>query len=46
MRVEFSDHHPILISLKEDIVNAYEKHFCFENAWFNNETYGTMLKEV
>ncbi|XP_058778740.1 uncharacterized protein LOC131652797 [Vicia villosa] len=45
MRVEFSDHHPILICLKEDTRNVYEKKFRFENAWLTNETYDSMLKD-
>ncbi|XP_058784715.1 uncharacterized protein LOC131659557 [Vicia villosa] len=44
MRFEFSDHHPILISLKEETRNVYEKKFCFENAWLTHETYDSMLK--
>ncbi|XP_058774367.1 uncharacterized protein LOC131648642 [Vicia villosa] len=46
MRVDFSDHHPILINLKEDNFDRHEKHFRFENAWLTNDTYGNMLRDV
>lgn len=46
MRVDFSDHHPILINLKEDNFDRYEKHFRFKNAWLTNDTYSDMLRDV
>ncbi|XP_058782174.1 uncharacterized protein LOC131656479 [Vicia villosa] len=45
MRVEFSDHHPIIINLKEDKHVKYHRPFRFENAWLLNETYDSMLHE-
>ncbi|XP_058727203.1 uncharacterized protein LOC131598639 [Vicia villosa] len=45
-RVEFSDHHSILI-VPTIIVNARkEKPFRFENAWLLKETYHDMIKQV
>ncbi|XP_058765200.1 uncharacterized protein LOC131638650 [Vicia villosa] len=45
VRVEFSDHHPILINFCEDKVLHKNRPFRFENAWMLNDTYDTMLKE-
>lgn len=46
MRVEFSDHHLILINLKEENYGRYENPFRFENVWLTNDTYGAMLRYV
>ncbi|XP_058774823.1 uncharacterized protein LOC131649095 [Vicia villosa] len=46
LRVEFSDHHPILITLKEDKHGNYVRPFRFENAWLLNDTYGSMLQDT
>ncbi|XP_058784670.1 uncharacterized protein LOC131659504 [Vicia villosa] len=45
-RVEFSDHHPILVNLREEQSHWRERPFRFENAWLNNDSYNSMLKEV
>ncbi|XP_058780762.1 uncharacterized protein LOC131654847 [Vicia villosa] len=46
MRMEFSDHHPILLSFREECCVGFDKPFRFENAWLLNDTYSTMLKET
>lgn len=46
MRVDFSDHRPILISLHEDNLDFHKRHFRFESAWLMQDTYQTMLQEV
>ncbi|XP_058775103.1 uncharacterized protein LOC131649355 [Vicia villosa] len=44
VRVDFSDHHPILINLKEEYVDPIKKPFRFENAWLMHESYQAMLQ--
>ncbi|XP_058749839.1 uncharacterized protein LOC131622823 [Vicia villosa] len=44
-RVEFFDHHPILINLREDMQNYQKRPFHFESAWLINDTYKNMLQE-
>ncbi|XP_058762861.1 uncharacterized protein LOC131636243 [Vicia villosa] len=44
-RVEFSDHHPILISLYEECYSYQQRPFRFETAWIMNETYVNMLHD-
>ncbi|XP_058751892.1 uncharacterized protein LOC131624996 [Vicia villosa] len=44
VRVAFSDHHPVLINLKEDYVCPRIHDFKFESAWMMHETYQDMLK--
>lgn len=46
IRVDFSDHHPILIKLYEDNQIYRERPFCFENAWIMHESYQGMLQDV
>jgi hypothetical protein len=43
-RLEFSDHHPILISPKEAPHLVAHKLFRFESAWTTNNTYNDMLR--
>ncbi|GAU26402.1 hypothetical protein TSUD_278470 [Trifolium subterraneum] len=42
-RVEFSDHHPILISPKEAPFIRAPRQFRFESAWLLDNTYNSML---
>ncbi|XP_058741121.1 uncharacterized protein LOC131613470 [Vicia villosa] len=46
VRVEFSDHHPILVVPTMDIHNKPNKPFRFENAWLLNNSYHDMLQQV
>ncbi|XP_058782140.1 uncharacterized protein LOC131656434 [Vicia villosa] len=46
LRVEFSDHHPILINLKDEEFVYQGKPFRFENAWLTNESYNDMLLDT
>lgn len=46
MRVDFFDHHPILINFREDHYDWFDKPFRLENAWLSNDSYSNMLKEV
>ncbi|XP_058751638.1 uncharacterized protein LOC131624735 [Vicia villosa] len=45
VRVEFSDHHRILINLKEDNFEHAPNSFRFENVWVLNESYHDMLQK-
>lgn len=45
-KVDYSDHHPILISLDDASFNRPNKPFKFECAWVLDETYGDMIEEV
>ncbi|XP_058726963.1 uncharacterized protein LOC131598369 [Vicia villosa] len=45
VRVEFSDHHPILINLKEEKYECMQKPFRFENAWLLNDSYHDMMQD-
>ncbi|XP_058759648.1 uncharacterized protein LOC131632954 [Vicia villosa] len=46
MRVEFSDHHPILINLSETRYGSVTKCFRFENAWLMNDSYENLLRDT
>jgi hypothetical protein len=44
-RLDFSDHHPLLICPMEVPYQTTNKQFHFESAWFLDNSYYDMLKE-
>lgn len=42
--VEFSDHHPIMVSLFCNVYSRVTKHFRFESAWMTSNNYFEMVK--
>ncbi|XP_058733621.1 uncharacterized protein LOC131605261 [Vicia villosa] len=45
-RVDFSDHHPILVEPFGDFFLSQKRPFRFESVWMLNETYKSMLQEA
>ncbi|XP_058753900.1 uncharacterized protein LOC131627062 [Vicia villosa] len=45
-RVEFSDHHPLMITLDHSLNRKEDKKFRFESAWLLNDSYHDMLKKA
>lgn len=43
-RDEFSDHHPIMVSLFCNVYSRVTKHFRFESAWMTSNNYFEMVK--
>ncbi|XP_058783537.1 uncharacterized protein LOC131658240 [Vicia villosa] len=46
VRVDFSDHHPILINLQDNPPRVQKRNFRFESAWLMHDSYQPMLHEV
>lgn len=42
-RLDFSDHHPLLISLNEQVSRRVSKSFKFECTWVLEDTYNDMI---
>lgn len=45
-RVDFSDHHPILIYLNKEHNTKTEKRFCLESAWIVGEKYQEEIEKI
>lgn len=45
-RLDFSDHHPLLISLNEQVSRRVSKPFKFECAWVLEDTYNDMINRT
>lgn len=45
-RVDFLDHHPILISPKGNLISMTPRQFKFENTWIFDDTYHNMVNDT
>lgn len=46
IRVEFSNHHPTLISPKGNLISMTPRQFKFENTWILDDTYHNMVNDA